>query len=58
MEQLARLIDGDASSLDARVSRAVERVGAAGCVVSRFTYWYTARPPVYEAVLFRIRRPG
>ena len=58
MEQLDRLVDGDASSLDARVSRALERVGDAGCVVSRFTYWYTGRPPVYEAVLFRIRRPG
>ncbi|HEY3021456.1 MAG TPA: hypothetical protein VGJ32_14760 [Solirubrobacteraceae bacterium] len=58
MEQVARLIDGDAASLDARVMRALERDGAAGCVVSRFTYWYTARPPVYEAVLFRIRRPG
>ena len=23
------------------------------CVVLRFTYWYTARPPVHEAVVRR-----
>jgi hypothetical protein len=57
MEQLARLIDGDAASLDARVLRALERDGAAGCLVSRFTYWYTGRPPVYEALLLRRPQP-
>jgi hypothetical protein len=50
MEQIARLIDADARSLDARVVAVVGGV-AAGCIVHRFTYWYTARPPVHEAIV-------
>ena len=52
MEQIARLIDGDSGSLDARVM-AVLRDDTGDCVVTRFTYWYTARPPVHEAIVLR-----
>ena len=49
MEQIARLIDADSGSLDARVMA----VMTSDCVVTRFTYWYTARPPVHEAIVLR-----
>jgi hypothetical protein len=52
MEQLARIVDASAVSLDARVARALAHDGA-GCVVARFTYWYTGRPPVFEAIVLR-----
>ena len=52
MDQIARIVDADAVSLDARVSRALAQDGA-GCVVARFTYWYTGRPPVHEAIVLR-----
>lgn len=52
MEQVARLIDADVSSLSARVHHAVEHAGTA-CRVTRFTYWYTGRPPVHEALVLR-----
>lgn len=55
MDELDRIIDGDPASLAARVQRALDR-GGAGCDVTRFTYWYTGRPPVYEAIV--VRRPG
>ena len=45
-----RIVDSDAHALDARVARAALALGA-GCVIARFTYWYTGRPPVHEAVL-------
>jgi|1186.fasta_scaffold67444_2 hypothetical protein len=54
MEPLARIIDADATSLDARVRRAMR---GRECLVTRFTYWYTGRPPVYEAVI-RAHRSG
>ena len=52
MEQIARLIDADSGSLDARVLAVLEH-DATDCVVTRFTYWYTARPPVHEAIVLR-----
>ena len=52
MEQIARLIDADSGSLDARVVAVVE-THRSECVVTRFTYWYTARPPVHEAIVLR-----
>ena len=52
MEQIARIVDADHVSLDARVARALTHDGA-GCVVARFTYWYTGRPPVHEAIVLR-----
>ena len=52
MEQIARLIDADSGSLDARVMAVVE-THRTECVVTRFTYWYTARPPVHEAIVLR-----
>jgi hypothetical protein len=52
MEEVVRLIDGDQDSLEARVARALERVGG-DWRVARFTYWYTGRPPIHEALIVR-----
>jgi hypothetical protein len=52
MEQVFRLVDADTTSLEARLGRALER-GGPQCVVTRFTYWYTGRPPVHEAIVSR-----
>ena len=46
------LIDGDEGSLSSRVARVLAAL-APGCTVLRFTYWYTGRPPVYEAIVRR-----
>jgi hypothetical protein len=54
MEPVARLIDGDLTSLQLRVDRALALDGG-DCRVARFTYWYTGRPPVHEAILLRAR---
>ena len=53
MEEVARIIDGDLEVLEERIERALE--DGAECIVARFTYWYTSRPPVHEAV---VMRPG
>jgi hypothetical protein len=45
-----RMIDGDEGSLTTRVARLVAALPP-GCTVLRFTYWYTGRPPVHEAVV-------
>jgi len=50
--EVVRLIDGDERSLSARLTRVLAAVGPE-CSVLRFTYWYTGRPPVYEAVVHR-----
>lgn len=52
MTEVLRLYDADRDSLAARVARATTALGA-GLVVSTFTYWYTSRPPVHEAILSR-----
>jgi hypothetical protein len=52
MQELARLVDADSASLEARVRRMLAR-GEGECLVLRYTYWYTARPPVHEAVVVR-----
>jgi hypothetical protein len=52
MNEVVRLIDGDPDSLEARVARALERVGS-DSRVARFTYWYTGRPPIHEALIVR-----
>jgi hypothetical protein len=54
MEEVLRLIDADAASLEMRVTRSLERDGD-DCFVMRFTYWYTGRPPMHEAVVVRAR---
>jgi hypothetical protein len=55
MEEVVRLIDGDQQSLDVRIARTLERVGS-DWRVARFTYWYTGRPPVHEALIVRLPR--
>jgi hypothetical protein len=51
MEEVTRIVDGDLEMLEERVARALEE--GAECVVARFTYWYTSRPPVHEAVVLK-----
>ena len=50
--ETVRLIDGDERALTSRVARVLAALGPE-CTVLRFTYWYTGRPPVYEAVVRR-----
>jgi hypothetical protein len=50
--EVVRLIDGDEGSLSARVARVLAALGP-DCTVLRFTYWYTGRPPVHEAIVRR-----
>ena len=45
-----RLVDSDERSLAERVEAALALLGGEP-VVSRFTLWYTTRPPVHQAVL-------
>ena len=46
MQEIMRIVDSDERSLAARV----EVLGGQP-IVSRFTLWYTTRPPVHHAVL-------
>jgi hypothetical protein len=50
--EVVRIIDGDERSLSSRLARVLAALGPE-CTVLRFTYWYTGRPPVYEAVVRR-----
>ena len=50
--EVVRIVDGDERSLSSRVARVLAALGPE-CTVLRFTYWYTGRPPVYEAILRR-----
>ena len=50
--EVIRIIDGDERSLGSRLARVLAALGPE-CTVLRFTYWYTGRPPVYEAVVRR-----
>jgi hypothetical protein len=52
MQEIMRIVDSDEVSLARRVEAALAALGA-GHVVSRFTLWYTTRPPVHHAVLLR-----
>ena len=45
-----RIVDSDERSLAARVDAALALLGGQP-IVSRFTLWYTTRPPVHHAVL-------
>jgi hypothetical protein len=50
--EVMRLIEGDKGSLSRRGARVLASL-LCDCTVLRFTYWYTARPPVHEAVVHR-----
>jgi hypothetical protein len=50
MQEIMRIVDSDERSLAARVDAAIARLGGQP-IVSRFTQWYTTRPPVHHAVL-------
>jgi hypothetical protein len=56
MTPVMQILDGDRDSLERRVTRAVAVLGDP-IVVSRFTVWYTSRPPVHGAVLRRVAVP-
>jgi hypothetical protein len=50
MQEIMRIVDSDERSLAARIDAAVQRLGGRA-VVSKFTTWYTTRPPVHQAVV-------
>jgi hypothetical protein len=50
MQEIMRIVDSDERALAVRVEAAIARI-AGPLVVSRFTLWYTTRPPVHHAVL-------
>jgi hypothetical protein len=50
MQEIMRIVDSDEASLAQRVEAALAVLGGRH-VVSRFTLWYTTRPPVHHAVL-------
>ena len=52
MQEIMRIVDSDERSLAERVEIALAVLGGEP-VVSRFTLWYTTRPPVHHAVLRR-----
>jgi hypothetical protein len=56
MQEIMRIVDSDEQSLAARVEAALALLGGEP-VVSRFTLWYTTRPPVHHAVV-RAEVPG
>ena len=46
-----RIVDSDERALAVRVEAALAPARRAARCVSRFTLWYTTRPPVHHAVL-------
>jgi hypothetical protein len=50
MQEIMRIVDSDERALAARVEAAVAVLGGQA-VVSRYTLWYTTRPPVHHAIL-------
>jgi hypothetical protein len=56
MQEIMRIVDSDEASLTARVEAALAALGGRH-VVSRFTQWYTTRPPVHHAVLHAAPEP-
>ena len=50
MQEIMRIMDSDERALAVRVEAAIAHI-AGPLVVSRFTTWYTTRPPVHHAVL-------
>jgi hypothetical protein len=50
MQEIMRIVDSDERSLAARLEVALALLGGQP-VVSRFTVWYTTRPPAHHAVL-------
>jgi hypothetical protein len=56
MQEIMRIVDSDEASLAKRVEDALAVLGGRH-VVSRFTLWYTTRPPVHHAVLRAETKP-
>jgi len=56
MQEIMRIVDSDERSLAARIDAAVAGLGGR-TIVSRFTLWYTTRPPVHHAVLRAVPEP-
>jgi hypothetical protein len=56
MQEIMRIVDSDEQALAARVEAALAALGGQA-IVSRFTLWYTTRPPVHHAVLRAAAEP-
>jgi hypothetical protein len=56
MQEIMRIVDSDEQMLATRVEAALARLGGRA-IVSRFTLWYTTRPPAYTAVLRSMPEP-
>jgi hypothetical protein len=56
MQEIMRIVDSDERSLAARVETAMAALGGQA-IVSRFTLWYTTRPPAYHAVVRAVPGP-
>jgi hypothetical protein len=56
MQEITRIVDSDERSLAVRVDAALLRLGGQA-IVSRFTLWYTTRPPAYHAVVRAVPEP-
>ena len=56
MQEIVRIVDSDERALAARVEAALAALGGQA-IVSRFTLWYTTRPPVHQAVLRPVSEP-
>ncbi|HEY6694501.1 MAG TPA: hypothetical protein VI006_16745 [Solirubrobacteraceae bacterium] len=56
MQEIIRIVDSDERALAARVEAALAALGGEA-IVSRFTLWYTTRPPVHHAVLRAVPEP-
>jgi hypothetical protein len=56
MQEIMHIVDSDERALAARVEAALAALGGEA-IVSRFTLWYTTRPPVHHAVLRAVPEP-
>jgi hypothetical protein len=56
MQEIMRIVDSDEQMLATRVEAALARLGGRA-IVSRFTLWYTTRPPAHTAVLRAVPEP-
>ncbi len=57
MTEVLRLYDADRAALTSRAQAAKAALGST-VEVSLYTYWYTSRPPMHEAILLRREHHG
>lgn len=56
MTAIARITDHSEISLAARVARLMAGLKGEPVVVDHFTYWYTSRAPVHEALVLSVKQ--